>query len=60
MQLLSEMDSGTVKAIRLQQLSRMLLAKQGHFVDNLMEEGVMSYQNAEEVTVIIFSTLLSY
>lgn len=51
--MLSELSVETVDAIRLQQISRMLLAQQGQLVDNLLEEGVMTYQNAEEVHKII-------
>ncbi len=47
--MLEEMDADTVRAIRLPQLSRMLLAQQGQLVEELMAEGIMTYQNAEEV-----------
>lgn len=52
--LLDEMDPATVKSIRLQQASRMLLARQGQLVDNMLDEGVMTYQNAEEVLMLEF------
>lgn len=43
------MDPGTVKAIQLKQMSRMFLARQGQLVESMLEEGLMTNDDAEEV-----------
>jgi polyhydroxyalkanoate synthesis regulator phasin len=43
------MDPKTLTAIKLKQCSRMLLSKQGFLIDDMVKEGLMSYESAEEV-----------
>lgn len=49
------MDPRTVKAIQLKQMARMLLAKQGQLVESMLEEGLMTSDDAEEVIGLLFS-----
>lgn len=46
--LLAEMDAETVNAIRSKQAARMVLAKEAEMVKNLMSEGLLTSNHAEE------------